>query len=413
MTGGPHMLLLADGHVGDELAEQLGRRQCQAAPDPYEALRAMGRRRWPSVVLTAPRPQFGGLCRAARRLQADGRLFAVCSPAGEPDVRPLLRGPLDDYFIYPLGDRELSALRLAAALPPGTVPPAGEAGNSGAAPASPPGRQIAELIDSAHTVESLEEHLAESVASLLAGPVRWVGLDAVPRGVDPLLLAAGDAPRVLVPHRPVEEPDPATEAYLATVRQCLPALLAAARRTEELHRLAVTDHLTQAYNRRYFYHRTNQILRQAEKDGSRVTLLLYDIDDFKRYNDTYGHAAGDEILRDTAALMTQITRSQDLVARIGGDEFAVLFCDGTEPRSPGSRPPETAYALAHRFRRAVQAHAFHSLGPEARGALTISGGLASFPAGGRTVRQLLRTADAALREAKASGKNAIRLIGRG
>jgi diguanylate cyclase (GGDEF)-like protein len=413
VTGAPHVLVLAETPVGDELADRIGRPECLTLADPYNALRAMGRRRWPSVVLTAPRPEFAGLCRAARRLQRDGRLFAVCSPAGELDVRPLLARPLDDYFVYPLTDGELSALRRAAALPPGIVLPAGpgDSANSGPAPAAPPARQIAELIDAAHTVESLEAHLAESVASLLAAPVRWVGIEAVPPDIEPLLLAAGAAPRVLVPSHPVEQAGPEAEAYLAAVRHCLPALLGAARRIESLHHLAVTDHLTRAYNRRYFYSRTDDILRQAGRDGSRVTLLLYDIDDFKRYNDTYGHAAGDEILRDTATLMRQITRSHDLVARIGGDEFAVLFCDGAQPRSPGSRPPETAFALADRFRRAVQEHDFTSLGPEARGTLTISGGLAAYPVGGRSVRDLLRTADAALREAKASGKNAIHLIG--
>jgi len=248
------------------------------------------------------------------------------------------------------------------------------------------------------------------VSALLAAPVAWVDLEEVPDGAKPLLLAAGDAPRVLVP-RAARRSSEATRSYLAAVQAALPALLAAARRTEELHRLAITDHLTGAYNRRYFYRRTEQVLRQAGREGGPVTLLLYDIDDFKRYNDTYGHAAGDEILRDTAALMTRITRSRDLVARIGGDEFAVLFVGGEEPRSPNSQPPENAYALADRFRRAVQAHAFESLGPEATGTLTISGGLAGFPRDGRYVRELLRKADMALREAKASGKNAIHLIG--
>ncbi|MGB2823897.1 MAG: GGDEF domain-containing protein, partial [Phycisphaerae bacterium] len=227
----------------------------------------------------------------------------------------------------------------------------------------------------------------------------------------PLLLAAGNAPRVLVPRGPTRSCD-AARSYLAAVQTALPALLAAARRTEELHRLAITDHLTGAYNRRYFYGRTEQVLQRAEREGTHATLLLYDIDDFKRYNDTYGHAAGDEILRDTAALMKRITRSRDVVARIGGDEFAVLFVGGDEPRSPNSQPPENAYALADRFRRAVQAHAFTSLGPEATGTLTISGGLAGFPRDGRYVRELLRKADIALRAAKASGKNAIHLVGR-
>jgi diguanylate cyclase (GGDEF)-like protein len=175
--------------------------------------------------------------------------------------------------------------------------------------------------------------------------------------------------------------------------------------------LAITDHLTGAYNRRYFYHVTDRILARAEQTRGRVMLLLYDIDDFKHYNETYGHAAGDDILRETAALMRQTTREHDVVARIGGDEFAVLFWDQERPRVPNSRPIQAVYELSERFRRAVTLHQFKSLGPEAQGVLTISGGLASFPKDGVTRVELMRSADHALREAKRAGKNSIKLIG--
>lgn len=191
----------------------------------------------------------------------------------------------------------------------------------------------------------------------------------------------------------------------------MPALVSTAERTESLHRLAVTDHLTGAYNRRYFYHLTDRILAQAEGRGYRVTLLLYDVDDLKQYNDTYGHAAGDEILRETAAMMREITRSQDIVARIGGDEFAVLFWDSDPPRDPGSEPLDSAYDLADRFRRAVAGMEFPSLGPDAAGVLSISGGLANYPKDGASCRELLRSADRALDQAKRAGKNGIRIIG--
>jgi diguanylate cyclase (GGDEF)-like protein len=140
-------------------------------------------------------------------------------------------------------------------------------------------------------------------------------------------------------------------------------------------------------------------------------VYLYDIDDFKRYNDRFGHAAGDEILRETAAMMKQITRRHDVVARIGGDEFAVLFWDTGPTRQPNSQPLQTAYQLADRFRRAVSSHAFQALGPKASGTLTISGGLATFPWDGWTIDQLLRRADEALLSAKANGKNNIHLVG--
>ena len=403
MTAAEDTLLLADGPVADALAGQLGPERCQGVADPYDALMAMGRRRWDAVVLTGPRTDFAGLCRASRRLARDSRLYAVCAPAGEVEVRGLLGDPLDDYFIWPLARRDLDGLRRRPAPP---------AGGGGAHPGGVlQGRQAAELIEVAHSVQALEVHLAERVGSLVSAAVTWIDVDKLPAGVEPLLLAAGEAPRLLVPPGPVRLSD-AARSYLAAVQECLPVLLASAVRTRHLHHLSVTDHLTGAYNRRFFYHATDRVLLRARREALRVTLLLYDIDDFKRYNDTYGHAAGDEILRETAVMMKQITRSHDIVARIGGDEFAVLFWDPDKPRSPNSRPPETAYALTDRFRRILGTHTFTSLGPEARGQLTISGGLASFPVDGQDVRELLRKADRALRDVKALGKNGIRLVGR-
>ncbi|MHC4295268.1 MAG: GGDEF domain-containing protein, partial [Planctomycetota bacterium] len=205
--------------------------------------------------------------------------------------------------------------------------------------------------------------------------------------------------------------DEQTQRFLSGLQEMLPVLIAAARRTELLQHLAITDHLTGAYNRRYFYHMTDQLLSRTQPRCARIALLLFDIDDFKRYNDTYGHAAGDEVLREVARLIQRTTRSHDIVARIGGDEFAVLLWDPTEPRHPDSHPPTSAYMVAERFRQAVAKHEFPALGPEASGVLSISGGLASYPQDGQDTRQLLRSADEAMKLVKQTGKNAISLIG--
>ena len=404
MTAQADILLLADPPVGSQVQESLGPKLCAAFRDPYDALEEMSRRPWRAVVLAGGMADLGGLCRAARRLQRTSRLLAICTPAEEGNVRDLVGGPLDDYFIYPLSQQDLREIRQAAA-----------AGNlavgQAEGPAALAGRYIGELVQATADPATLEARAADLVASLIAAPVAWVGETEVGRDAQPLLRAGGPNGRALVPQGPVSLSQEARQC-LAAAQASLPALLAVARKTEELYRLSITDHLTGAYNRRYFYARTDEILLRAQREHFHVTVLLYDIDDFKRYNDTYGHAAGDEILRDTARLMKRITRAQDNVARIGGDEFAVLFSDGQKPRSPGSKPPETARALVERFRKALHAHAFPSLGPEAKGSLTISGGLASHPADGRTVRELLRRADAALCEAKRSGKDAVHLVGR-
>ena len=400
------MLILAAPDVGKELSSCLDGGQGVRHTDPYEALLEMQRRRWSTVLLTAPRPDFAGLCRAARRLQPDTKLLSVCGPAAEPEVRALLRRPLDDYFIPPLSRSDMASVRAAAGA--GPAAPSADRGDAGAI--LTPG-EFADLATSAGTIGMLERRLVELIGERISRPVAWADADEA-GDQSALLRTEGERPRVLVPTDGAGAIDARATELIAAVRQCLPALVATAKRTESLHTLAITDHLTGTYNRRYFYHVIGRILAKAEQKQFPATLLLYDIDDFKRYNDTYGYAAGDDILRETAALMKQSTRSQDIVARIGGDEFAVLFWEPGRPRSPDSRPPETAYVLADRFRQAVAAHSFESLGPEAVGALTISGGLANFPRDGRSCRELLRHADTAIKAAKASGKNGISLVGK-
>lgn len=402
MIDAGEMLLVADGPMGAELTGRLGEGRSVRCGDPYDALLEMSHRRWSAVVVTAPRPDLAGLCRAIKRLQQDVRVYGVCPPAGEPELRDLIGRSLDDYFIYPPTDSDVRRMIAGAS-------GADSTGRDQAAAIAP--REFAEMLEAARTVGDLESHIASIVARRCGTPALWVDADRAAADVTPLLLAAGDVPRVLVPRASYSGLDEAARKYISAVQDCLPSLMATARRTQSLHRLAIIDHLTGAYNRRYFYHATDRILARAGANSFRVTLLLFDIDDFKRYNDAYGHAAGDEILRETTRLIRRTTRSHDIVARIGGDEFAVLFWDPAEPRHPNSKSPEAAYVVAERFRAAVSRHEFPSLGPEARGALTISGGLATFPAGGRTCRDLLRTADGALRGVKKTGKNAFRLIG--
>ena len=178
---------------------------------------------------------------------------------------------------------------------------------------------------------------------------------------------------------------------------------------ESLHRLAVTDYLTGAYNRRYFYHLTDQILARAAKRGLRASLLLFDIDDFKIYNDRYGHPAGDEVLNETAKLIQSLVRQHDVVARIGGDEFAVIFWDADAPRRKFSEHPRRVDQVTRRFQKAICQHRFPKLADLALGTLTISGGLAAFPWDGQSAEELIAIADHMLLQSKRQGKNVIAL----
>ncbi len=200
---------------------------------------------------------------------------------------------------------------------------------------------------------------------------------------------------------------PADVTTLASWAQWLARWLATEHRTLTLWDMALRDELTGAWNRRYFNGFLDSVLRRAVDQRSQVTLLVFDIDNFKHYNDRYGHPAGDEILCEAARLMQSVVRTHDVVARIGGDEFAVIFWDPQGPRTPNSQHPHDVRKAAERFQRAIAQHRFPKLGSQAPGALTISGGLASFPWDGRTAAELIDRADAMALQAKSQGKNAI------
>ena len=193
------------------------------------------------------------------------------------------------------------------------------------------------------------------------------------------------------------------------------------KRLRQLEILATTDELTGLKNRRYIWEFCGQIIDYAKTRGGRVTLLMFDIDYFKHYNDTYSHTAGDEILRQVAVLIRRCCRPHDVVGRIGGDEFVVIFWDvpaekpvlkESERRSLQSEHPKESIMIAQRFRAELKKAQLPLLGSESEGVLTISGGLASFPRDGKTCAELFAQADKALMEAKRSGKNRIYLVGK-
>jgi diguanylate cyclase (GGDEF)-like protein len=188
-------------------------------------------------------------------------------------------------------------------------------------------------------------------------------------------------------------------------------LLDAAERQHQWQSLALIDPVTQLPNRRYLQQRLELLLHRAAGDRSRVTVLIFDLDGFKHFNDCYGHSAGDDILRETGQLFRRCCRQDDIVARYAGDEFVVVFWDAEQPRIPGSKHPTDALAVLRRFKRSLQSHEFPKLGSEAKGRITISGGLASFPWDAKDAQGLIDRADEALLQAKQAGKNRIVLVG--
>lgn len=181
---------------------------------------------------------------------------------------------------------------------------------------------------------------------------------------------------------------------------------------EQMRRLrlaAYSDPLTGAWNRRYFDQFLGAALQIASKQRHSVTVLVFDIDDFKSFNDRFGHQAGDDILKETVRLLRSVIRPTDRVCRIGGDEFAVIFNEPEGPRDPASRHPKTIYQIAARFQQQVREAKFPKLTAEAPATLRISGGLATYPWDGLTASDLVCKADERAMDGKRQGKNVIML----
>lgn len=172
------------------------------------------------------------------------------------------------------------------------------------------------------------------------------------------------------------------------------------RLKEEAQRLAVTDPLTDLFNRRYFYQRAGKHLQAATRYGEEAALLLIDLDHFKAVNDSHGHLVGDDVLGRVAACLADGARAGDLVARIGGEEFALLLHKSGR---------QEALAAAKRMQRRLRDLRVDVDADEPL-AISASFGIALFPEHGTAFGDLFAAADAALYRAKAQGRDCIVLL---
>jgi len=207
------------------------------------------------------------------------------------------------------------------------------------------------------------------------------------------LVADGQALGALLVAMPANVQSAVDEELVAAVADLASASLANERRLAFTYAEARRDALTGLANKRAFDEHLASSLTRASVGNKRVSVVLFDLDDFKRVNDRDGHAVGDEVLREVARVLMRVVRAEDEVFRIGGEEFTIVIEDASEAAADVGERVRTA--LAHQRRG-------HRLP-------TISAGVATFPAHAGTADDLLRKADIALYAAKFAGKDRIQI----
>jgi diguanylate cyclase (GGDEF)-like protein len=193
-----------------------------------------------------------------------------------------------------------------------------------------------------------------------------------------------------------------SDDILVALQNHVQSALTNAFKYDAIRRQVVTDHLTHLYNRRYFMNRAGEEIDRSLRHQAPLSVLMVDIDHFKAFNDTYGHATGDRVLQTVARAMQDALRKPDVCARHGGEEFAVLL-----PNTPG----DNAYYVAERMRRTLSGTRYTGLGLPAEANITISVGVATCPRDATDLDALMELADQALYRAKAAGRDQVVLHG--
>jgi GGDEF domain-containing protein len=437
---GERVLLIGDvqRQMQAALAQALPGAQIAAAATLFDGIAELSGGSYTAVLAAAEpmerRPEAA--VRVLRELAGDGRLILFGQPALELLSRKMMEHGCDDYLVMPADASEIQQIfgrpPLRLTLGGGADAPAEAAPTPQSASAGPPLLEtaLAEIV-----LDALLQHPHDAVSTTLRKLNERLGPTArfAYKSGDPATHVAnghhvlahpvrtgGDEVGTLSMAMPEPSDESASRHALSQLAHLVGKVAALQDRHERLQKLAITDDLTGVYNAMYFRHFLKGILQRAKSKRFPVTLLLFDIDDFKRYNDTFGHGVGDEILKQTAAVMKACTREHDLVARIGGDEFAVVFWDKEGPRQPhrpnagtSSRPPQTPEQVFERFKERIATAEFPVLGPSGKGALGISGGLAVYPYDAHDVTSLIKEADRRLMQGakKEKGKNVLYIVG--
>jgi len=184
--------------------------------------------------------------------------------------------------------------------------------------------------------------------------------------------------------------------YLAGLSNIAGLALDNIARYDLVEKLSFTDSMTELYNYRYFYKRLSEEIYRAKRYSRELALVIFDIDNFKLINDSYGHQAGDEVLKKLARLVLSSARAIDVVSRYGGEEFCVIMPDTGR---------DSCEIFIERLRKMIAEHEFVVDKSGQPRFITVSCGGAIYPGDGQTIDRLIYCADMALLEAKSGGRN--------
>jgi PleD family two-component response regulator len=437
----------SDRQVFIALAQAIPTAQVRAVSTIFDAIAELSHEQYTTVLAAAEpmerRPEAA--VRTLRELSGDSRLLLFGDPTLEPLSQKMMEFGCDDYLVTPVTAAELvellstSPMRLGkgagkmaqAALP---APSPGSIWNSIPmtqivldALVKNPQDPVEAIVATINTVLPLPMTL--SVTALQKEGPKTDGEMLVvshrPAVSEAASAKSGNGPGILpvALHLtlPTDADRESATGFLGQLSEHIGRVQLLTEKYASLQKLAITDDLTGLANGRYFRHFLAKIIDKAKVMRFPVTLFLFDIDNFKQYNDLYGHGVGDEILKQTATLIRRCVRDHDLVARISGDEFAVVFWENKEgprqPRDPKTPPaagrtPQETQEILGRFRKLLESHNYPGLGPSGKGCLTISGGIAVCPWDAQDANGLIDAADKQLMfGAKRSGRNSIHLVG--
>jgi len=264
----------------------------------------------------------------------------------------------------------------------------------------PPGACWALKRRALHAVEDPETgtvcaHVARGLA------VGYVCIPLLAHGEVLGVLHVEDAPDTAGPSATPRHVREAKRQLAVSVAQHIALAFSNLRLQEALRQQAIRDPLTDLFNRRYMEESLEREISRATRRGTPLGIIMLDIDYFKRFNDTYGHDAGDSLLRVVAGFLKTHVRGEDIPCRYGGEEFTLIL--------PGA-PLEVSAQRAEQLRKGIE-----GLRPEHEGrplgSVTLSLGVAVFPDHGATGDAVIRAADAALYRAKQAGRNRVAVAG--